>query len=126
MRRVSSIEGGGIEAVEEVEVQVIGLQALQAAFDFPHDVVTGIALVVGAGADRTSYFAGEEYVVPFALKGFRQDLLRVAMFVGIGRIDEVAAQVEGAFDGADADVIVFLAPEGGAQADGGDLDAGVS
>ena len=133
-RQQRFIEAGvTVPVVQQVEVDVVELQALEASLDFAHDVKAGEAAVVGPLADPAPDFGGDDQIVALAghiLEGLAEHLLATTGEIEVGAVDKVDSQVDGALDDADAGGLVGHAlpetAEGGAQTDGGYLDAEVA
>ena len=75
--------------------------------------------------ERAVDLGAEDDVLALVHDGFADDGLGPTLAVE-GAVDEVAAQVDGPVDDADADLLVVLGAKGRAQADAGDVDAGVA
>ena len=119
--------------MELVEVDAVGLQRAQRR-------LAGRAQVLGAAVRRPAPIAvareaalgGDEDVVAPALQGLGDQALAVTDVavvarVGVGRVDEVDARVEGGVDGADRLLLVGTTSQRHghlAQADRIDVDAG--
>ena len=131
--------GGRVEGVQVVDVDVVGVEALEgAARERLDEVVAGGADVVGADvAAAEGGLGGEEDV--FALEvgdGFAEDGFAVAVGVDVGGVEEVAAgfhadvdEVGGFFvlGGAPGfEELVGAAEGAGAEAELGDFEAGAA
>ncbi|SNY46838.1 hypothetical protein SAMN05421748_10815 [Paractinoplanes atraurantiacus] len=122
--------GARIEAVDLVEVDVVGAQAAQGVLDRRHDPAAGGALPVRVVAHRPAELGGDHDAVAAALQGLADDLLGFAVRVDVRRVDEVDAGVQGLVHDADGLVVVGIADAGGlaehhgAERVGADLDAG--
>ncbi len=130
--------GGGVEGVEVVDVDVVGVEALEGAFEGLDEVIAGAADVVGAevGAAEGG-LGGEEDVLSLQVRdGFAEDDLAVAVGVDVGGIEEVTAGFHADVDevfgfgvlGAAPGLEEFVAAtEGaGAEAELGDFEAGAA
>jgi hypothetical protein len=89
-----------VEAVDLVEVHIVGPQALQAGVDAGHDVLARQALVVGAGTHRAVDLGGDHHL--FALGEFLQrpagDLLGGPLRVDVGGVEEVDPVLDGGLE----------------------------
>ena len=94
----------GIRHVHEIHVQVVGLQAAQAALDLRHDVAPRQAAPVGSLPHRLPHFAGEHQSLtdPEPPHQAAHQFLGFAEAVEVGAVDEVAAQLDGALEGGHA------------------------
>src|SRR6185312_3343095 len=98
-------------AVDLVEVDPVGVQALQRRLDLADDPAAGVAELVGVVAHRPVDLGGEDDVVaPPSGQRLCDDRLGLAARVDVSGIDEVDARVERAVDDADAVVVVLVAP----------------
>jgi hypothetical protein len=92
--------------VDLIEVDVVGLEALEGGVDGVHDVAAGGADVVAAGTGAAEDLGGDDDV--FAgdaevAEGLADGDLGLAFGVDVGCIDEVDAVVDGVLDeGVDA------------------------
>ena len=122
------VVGPRVPAVHLVEVDPVGVQALERRLDLAEDPAPRVARLVGVVAHRAVELRREDDVVaPPAGERLADDLLRLAARVDVGGVDEVDPRVERAVDDPDALVVVGLAP--GAEhhrpeAEGADVDAG--
>ena len=116
----------GIGLMHQIDVNMVGLQAAQAALDLPEDVYPGQAVVVRAGAHAASYLGGEDELIPSPLEHRANQPLGVPFLVDVGYVNEVHPEVNGLRDGGLADIIAGPTAEGAAETDGGDLDAGAA
>lgn len=89
--------GGVVPAVDDVEVDVVGSETLQARVDLGHDVLARQATTIGRLAHVPVHLRREDDVVTVGelLEVLAQDLLRIALRVDIGGVEEVDARVEG-------------------------------
>ena len=96
------LDGGlGVEAVDLVEVHVIGPQPPQAVVDGVHDVLARQAALVGVVAHRAEHLGGDRHAVarrPEILERAAQDFFAHAQRIDIRRVEEIDAQLEGAPD----------------------------
>ena len=123
----------GVEAVELVEVDVVGAEPAQARLDRPDQVVARRADVVGAGAEAEGPLGGDDHLVAAALDRLAQDLLGHAVRVDVGRVEHgepgLEADVDeprGLGDVARApglEELVAAAECAGAEAQDGDLES---
>jgi hypothetical protein len=122
------VVGPVIPAVHLVEVDPVGLQALERRLDRAEDPAPRVARLVGIVAHRAVELRREHDVVAAAAgKGLADDLLGLPPRVDVGGVDEVDARVERAVDDADRRVVVGLAPRAEhhrAEAQRRDLHAG--
>ena len=118
-----------------VEVDVIGVEPLEAGFDAVDDVEAREADLVRSGAGPAANLGGEHDIVAPAFNRLSHHHFRLARRVDIGRVDEIDAAVERAMhDGIDRRLIeaadhlphLSAAAEGhGAQAQLRDEHAGI-
>ncbi len=92
-----------IGPVDLVQVDVVGAEAAQALLDFVADPAAGVALPVHAFAHLAVHFGREHHVVAAALQRLADDLLRLALRVHVGGVDEVDAVVERVMNDPHAD-----------------------
>ena len=121
--------GVGIGAVDVVEVDAIGLEALEALFDLADDVPAVVARVVDVLAAAAVDLGAEHGVVALArgLQPVADDGFALAVVVDVGGVDEVAARgVVGVEDGVGSGGVGAAAEHHGAQADRVDLDSGAA
>ena len=129
--------GRGVEGVEVVDVDVVGVEALEGLLESGGEVVAGAADVVGALAGAEGGLGGDEDV--FALEvgdGFAEDGFAVAVGVDVGGVEEVTAGFHadvdemggfGVLGGAPGFEEVVGAAEGaGAEAELGNFEAGAA
>jgi hypothetical protein len=127
---VSSMGGVRVDRVLVVEVDPVGGQALEGAFDGRVDV--GRAVVEGAGSapgmGHEAELGGDQDVVASGRDRVADDFLAVERAVDLGGVDVGDAEVECAVDGVDGLGVVQAAAGGvgaghghGTQADPGDL-----
>jgi len=100
----------GVEAMQMVDVHVIGVETAQAAFKLLPQVVAGGAFVVGAVAHGEGSFGGDERLVALAFEGFAEDFLGLAVGVDIGGVKEIDAGFEADVDEAAGFGYVGFAP----------------
>ena len=120
----------GVPAMNLVQVDPVRLEALQARLDLLKDPAARVALLVRVGVVHLSVHLRREHdrVAP-ALQGLADDLLRFAASVDIRGVDEVDPGVERGVDGANAFVVVGVAPRAEhhcAEAEWRDLHAGLA
>ena len=113
----------GVEAVLQIDVDAIGLQALQTALNFAHDVVAGQTGVVRTRANFGEDLARDYHVVAPPLERSTENLLGAAEPIEVRAVDEVAAQFQRTVHDALADGVVFLAAESRPQTDARNLDS---
>src|ERR1035438_8282375 len=82
-----------IPSMHLVKIDVIGLQALETAFHFAHDVHAGRTASVEIVAHREADLGGEDNLVPHALQGVTYQRLALPEAVYVRRIDEVNSPV---------------------------------
>ena len=97
------VVGPRVPAVDLVEVDPVGLQALQRGLDLAHDPAPRVAGLVRVVAHRAVELGGEDDVVAPVVGGQRlaDDLLGLAARVDVGGVDEVDARVERPVDDPD-------------------------
>ena len=86
-----------------------------------------IALMVRILAHGAVHLGGQHDIVATALQRLTDDLLRLAVAVPIGGVDEVDAEIQGLVDDTNAVVVIGVgdaAEHHRAQAIGANLDAG--
>ncbi len=121
--------------MEIKKIEIVGLQALEAAFAFAQQVGAAQAFVFRLGADRVAGLGGEYGVVAAAVQGLADIRFGEAAgrahrasipLVHIGGVDEVDAQVESGVHYFDGFSFAHRRAEGHrAQAQGRDLEVGV-
>jgi hypothetical protein len=99
-----------IEAVQQVEVDVIGLQSVQARFDGAQYVEPREAVSVGSSPQRVYYFSAQHDFVALVFERFADDLFRTTLPINC-RVDKGAPQFDGAIDYAYARGLVVLGAE---------------
>ena len=106
---VEGVEGlfdgrGGVEGVQVVDVDVVGVEALEGAFERGGEVVARAADVVRALAGAEGGLGGEEDVLALEVgDGFAEDVFALAVGVDIGGVEEIAAGLH-----ADVDEVLCL------------------
>jgi hypothetical protein len=113
--------------VHLIQVDVVGAEPPQRILDRGHDPASRATAMVGVIVERHEEFGGDYDVVAAALQCLADELLRLALRVHVGGVDEVDPCVEGPLDDADAFVVVLGAPVAehhGAKAQVADRDAG--
>ena len=91
--------GKAVPLVDEINVDDIGLQPLQALFALTDQMVARQAFVVRPAADPHARFGGDQQVVlALAAERLADDLLRQAVRIDIGGVDEVDAGVDARVD----------------------------
>ncbi len=94
-----------------IEVDPVGVEPAQRILDRAHDPAAGVAAPVGVLAHGVVELRGEDYVVaPAAGERLADDLLRLALAIDVGGVDEVDARVERAVDDPDGLVVIGVAP----------------
>jgi hypothetical protein len=83
-----------IEAVDNVEVDVVGAQTLETVLAALDDVVPAQAHVVDICAHATAHLGGQHHMVALALQCLAENFLRLAVRIDIGRIEKVDAAVD--------------------------------
>jgi len=89
-----------VPAVDLVEVDVVGLEALEALIEFEEDLLAAETLGVGVVAHCVEELGGDNGVFAFGV-GFEEaaeDLLAGAYGVDVGGVEEVDAEVKGLFE----------------------------
>ena len=102
--------------MELVEIDALELQTAQAAFALLAQVF-GAAIGVPHVGTRTHQAAlgGDDEIVRVGVEGFGDEVLADLGPVGVGRVDEVDAQLHGAAQHSDGLVVVFgRTPDAGA------------
>jgi len=87
-----------IEAMDDIEVDPVGTEPTQAVLAALDDVSAAQAHVVDLGAHASPHFGGKHHLVSFALERFPQDLLRLAIGIDVGGIEEIDPGIEGHVD----------------------------
>ena len=107
--------------MEDIDVDVVGIEAGQGAVYLAHDVVARESGVVGAVADAAKDLRGDHQVVAVALEGAGENLFGgtgvapvVFETVDVVAVDEVDAKLDSAFDRAFGFRSVGLAAKAGA------------
>jgi hypothetical protein len=130
--------GGGVEGVQVVDVDVVGVEALEGVFEGLDEMVAGAADVVGAKiATAEGGLGGDEDVLSWQVRdGFAEDDFAVAVGVDVGGVEEVTAGFHADVDEVFGFGVLGAAPgfeefvgatEGaGAEAELGDFDAGAA
>src|SRR5690242_10582134 len=78
-----------------VQIEVIGLEAPQARFDGLHDVFARGDLEAFLGVEGPAEFRGEHDIAAAGADDLTQSRLRAAVLpIGIGRVEEVDAEIE--------------------------------
>ena len=85
----------GIPAVHLVQVDVVGLQPLEARLDPPHDVHPGGAAPVEVLAHRHADLGGQDDLLPHAFQRVAQQGLALPARIDVRRVDEIDSPVEG-------------------------------
>ncbi len=109
-----------------VEIDVIGLEAAERALDGLDDPAPRIALLVRILAHGAMHLGGEHDLVATAFQRLADDLLRLALAVSIGGVDEIDADIQRLVNDAGALVMIGVgdaAEHHRAEAVGADLDA---
>ena len=83
-----------IKAMHLVKINVIRLQAPQASFDSPQEVLTRKPFAVRSRTSGKEDLGGQNHIVAPALQTFTQNSLRVAVGVAVSRINEVTPALE--------------------------------
>ncbi len=96
--------------VDLVEVDDVRLQPTQAVLDLLLDRLARQTALVGTRPHRAPDLGREHRLLAPPLEGLADDLLRLALRVDVGRVDEVDAGVERAVDDADALLVAGVAP----------------
>ena len=111
-------------------------EAAQTGFAGADEVIARGAEIVGAVAHGEGGFGGDEHAIAFAGDGFAEDFFGDAVGINVGGVEEIDAGVEADVDeaGGFGDVaaapgfeeFVAAAKGAGAEAENGDLQAGVA
>ena len=116
-----------VDMMDVVEVEVVGLQPLQRAFDLLLDVQSRHTGIVGPPAHRIEELGGDDGVLALTLQRDTQHRFRGAADIGIGRVEEVHARIERGVHHLRRTLLVGAIAEGHrAQADLGDFQAGTA
>lgn len=122
--------GPRVPAVHLVEIEPVGLQALERGLDLLHDPASRVARLIGILAHRAVELRREHDVLaPPAAQGLADDLLGLPARVHVVGVDEVDPGIQCTVDDADARVVVGLAPGAehhGAEAERTHADAGTT
>ena len=123
---------GAVDAVLVIEIDVIDAETAERR-------LAGLAHVVGLAADaeegaviaaHIAELRGQDHLIAAAADGASDQLFVPEGAVHIGRVEEVAAEVESAVDGGDRRRVVVGAVKLGhphaTEADGGDREAGTA
>ena len=97
---VSSTSVSGARAVDLVEVDPLRVEAAQRLLDRAHDPAARVALPVGVLTHRAMELRGQDDVVAAAPESLADDLLRLALGVDVGSVDEGDAGVQRGVDDA--------------------------
>ena len=119
--------GVRVVAVDLVEVDPVRLEPPQRVLDLMDDPAARVAAAVRIVAHRHVHLAREHDVVAAPGERLADDLLRLALRVDVGGVDEVDPGVEGRVDDPDRLVVVGVAPGAEhhrAEAQLADRDAG--
>ena len=121
-----------VEAVDDVEVEIVGAEAAERAFDLAQDRLAGKAAFIEVDlACKHDILALDTEV----LEGLSDELLARAMGIDIGGIEEVDALAERLLDDGLGSWLVYdplveigedLAKAHAADADAADLDVGLA
>jgi hypothetical protein len=89
-----------VEAVDLVEIDVVGAEAAQAVVDLVEDRLARQAGAVGAGPHAVEHLGGEhDLVAPGEVPDrAADDLLGGAVGIGVGRVEEIDAEVDRLLD----------------------------
>ena len=125
-----------VEAVHVVDVNVVGAQSLEAGVALFENVQPRGAEVVGAIAHGEEGLGGDEDLVALSLESLAENLLRQAVRVAVGYVEEVHAGIEAEVDHAPRFVDAGVAPRSeefvatakgcGAETERRDLESGTS
>ena len=101
--RVEGVEGlldrrEAVPFVHLVQVDVVGAQAPQAGLASPDEVLAREPGVVRPGAHGETRLGGDQGIAPPALEDLAHDLLRAAVRIDVGRVDQVDPGLEGLVD----------------------------
>ena len=108
---------------------MVGLQAAQRRLHRLRDPAARTALVVRVVAHGAMHLGGQHNILATALQCFADNLLRLAVAISIGGVDEVDPEIQRIVDHTDAVVVIGVSDASEhhrAQAIGADLDAGSS
>ena len=108
----------GVGNVNVVEVDAVGAEPLQAGLDCPHHVGARLSAAVGTLVERIAALGRQDPAMPLRLDGAADHFLRHALGIGVGRVDEIDAVLEGMIDDASRGGLVRLSPkQHGAEAE---------
>jgi hypothetical protein len=113
--------------VDQVEIDMVGLQSTQGCIELADEPASRIALVVRIVAHGKVRLGGQHDVVAPPLESLADDLLGFAVAVHVGRVDEVDPRIDRLVDDSHAVLVVGIShptEHHRAQAIGADLDAG--
>jgi hypothetical protein len=119
--------GVGRGPVHLVKVDMIGLQAAQRRLHRLRDPAARTALLIWILTHCAVNLGGKHDIVATTLQRLADNLLRLAVAVSVGGVDEVDAEIQALVDDADAGVVIGVghaAEHHRTQAIGADLDAG--
>lgn len=88
----------GVEAVELIEVDVVGLQTFELSFDGFDEMEAAAADVVGALAEAEGGFGGDEDFVAAAFDGGAENFFGEAGGIDVGGVEHCQAGVEAKVD----------------------------
>ena len=116
-----------VEAVQEQHVYTVGLQPFEARLDGLHHMAPRSAARIHVGARRIEAFGGENEIVAVVLRQPAEDLLRLALVVLVGAVEEIDARVAHRLVERRGRHFVGVAAKGhGAETEFGDGDAGTA
>src|SRR6187402_1019711 len=125
-----------IEAVHEIQVDMIGLEPLEACLDRADQMETRRTGIVGPGALAEAGLGRDQGLVALALERRTQNLLRRTFRIDVGGVEQGDARIEADVDQPAGLIDIGRAPsleEGigaaeraGAEAQCGDLEAGAA
>ena len=115
----------GVEAMEEVEVDIVGLESGQAVLNAAHQVEASQTAIIGVLVAGAEDLGAEDDFLAFVSDGFADDGFR-SSFAVEGAVDEVASQVDRPVDDLDAELLVVLSAKSRAQTDFGYFDTGMA
>ncbi len=102
--------GQGVEAVHEVQIDVIGAEPFQAGLAGAYQVVARGALVIRPLAGGKGRLGGNQQLVAPALDGLAENFLGSALGIDIGGIEKVEFMIETEVDHAGRLFRLDLAP----------------
>src|ERR1019366_372019 len=83
-----------IEAMDLVQINVIGLQAAQTQLDVLENMFTRETFSVRSHAGGKENLSGQYHVIAAAFQPFSQNFFRTSVGIAIGGVNEIAALIQ--------------------------------